>query len=127
MDLNEWLRGERDWLELVEFLEEFKLQAGSHYRAARLRDPRLVEQMVAAPEKRTPPKPPRLEDFSPLRADLADIKDLLWRVVYAAAQADAKHAPTERRPELPWETRKSEIASARSRAVQAILLPWEVN
>lgn len=124
MDLGDWLRGERDWLELLDFLTRFG--AGSHYRAARLRDPALIEEMATAPEP-AKPAPPRLEEFGPLRGDLADIKDLLWRLLYMTGHIDPKGAPTAPRPEMPWEARRSELLADKSRFVRAILMPWEVD
>ncbi|MFE2998663.1 hypothetical protein ACFXG4_27130 [Nocardia sp. NPDC059246] len=104
---------------------ENRFKAGSHYRAARLRDPQLIEEMALAPDPK--PEPPRFEEFDSLRADLADLKDVLWRILYVSGRSDPKHAPTASRPELPWAARRSEMLADKSRYVRSILLPWEVN
>lgn len=118
------MRGERDWHELGEFIAD--LRGGSRFRAAKLREPQLIERMALQADPAKPPAP-ELEEFDPLRAELANIQDILWRILYAAGRADPKHAPSAPRPELPWAARRSEIHDIKSRAVLSIWMPWEVN
>lgn len=77
----------------------------------------------------TPKKapPPALEEFDPIRAELANIQDILWRVLFATLHTDPKGAPTAARPEMPWEARQNELLSAKSQHLRSILVPWEVN
>lgn len=123
MDLNEWLRGERDWRELWEFKDQFR--EGSHYRAAKLRAPELVEAMAIAPDVKA--KPPPLEDWTYLRQHLATIQDLLLKLIYVSGHTDPSKAPTTPTPELPWEARRMEIMAVKSSSIRAILVPWEVD
>lgn len=70
---------------------------------------------------------PRLEDFDQVRTDLADIKDLLSQLRYTGAHADPRHAPTTPRPDLPWESHRDRVASAKSVVMRSIMLPWEID
>lgn len=127
MDLNDWLRGQRDWLELVEFMGRIERYGrGSHYRAAKLRDPQLVEHMALRGDQSTAPKP-TLEEFDSLRAEFAEIKDILWIIAYTAGRSDPKHAPKAARPEMPWEPRRAELMSDKSRWIRSQMVPWEVD
>ncbi len=99
---------------------------GSRYRAALLRDPQLIEFMATkALPKKAPPPP--LEEFDPIRAELANMQDILWRILYATLRADPKGAPTAARPEMPWEARQNELLSAKSEWIRRQMVPWEVN
>ncbi|HMH59213.1 MAG TPA: hypothetical protein VK537_08530 [Galbitalea sp.] len=78
----------------------------------------------ALPKK---PPPPPLEEFDPIRGELANMQDILWRILYATMRADPKGAPTAARPEMPWEARQNELLAAKSLHLRSILVPWEVN
>lgn len=82
--------------------------------------------MALAPDSHAVTKP-AIEEFDSLRAELANIQDILWRIFYVSGRADPKHAPTAPRPDLPWDARRSELHDLKSRAVLSIWMPWEVN
>ncbi len=70
---------------------------------------------------------PTLEEFDSLRAEFAEIKDILWIIAYTAGRNDPKHAPKSPRPEMPWDAIISEMLSDKSRWIRSRMVPWEVD
>ncbi|WP_228002137.1 hypothetical protein [Nocardia australiensis] len=64
-----------------------------------------------------------LEGFDPLISRLANIEDLLTRVMYATAHADVATAPTAARPEPPHIQRRRELKRDKANAMELRLIP----
>lgn len=118
LDLNDWLRGERNWLDLLDFIND--LRQGSRYVSARLRDPDTIEALANLPEPEPAEAP--MEGFTPLIARMANIEELLWRLLYAVLRADPSTAPKAARPVIPHMKRREEVQRSRLRSVVSKLL-----
>ena len=57
-----------------------RLPVNSAYREAMLDDPEVAEALANQPEANGPPQPPGLQEFTPVVAVLADMRDLLQLV-----------------------------------------------
>jgi hypothetical protein len=123
LDLNEWLRGERHWLDLWDFISD--LPIGSKYRSTKLSDPEFVEALASQPEPEDSPLP--LDGWDAHLSRLANIEDLLWRLIYVSAHSDPSGAPAADRPEMPHVKRRREIQAqrkdARRHRVEMQLIP----
>lgn len=112
------MRGERDWLDLWLFIED--LGQGSRYISALLSDPDTVDALANLPEpERTDPP---MAGFTPLMARLANLEELLWRLIYVTARADPSGAPKASRPVIPHVKRREEIGRSRLRSAVSKLL-----
>jgi len=96
--LDDWLRGDRDWATLWEFLERLQAEPGTAYHSALLSDPAVAEQL--ADLESTISTPP-LEGYSTLHSRLDDVLDRLGQLVWAQAGADPTAAPAVTRPVYP--------------------------
>lgn len=119
--MNDWLRGERDWRDLIEIVEQ--LPAGSKYQAARLQDPALVE-FLATQDDDAGSSAPSVESWNPMREDMARIADLLLAILYATAHDDST-PPSTPRPAYPHLLRRDEIRREGLRELDLILVPHE--
>ncbi|MBF6328730.1 hypothetical protein [Nocardia transvalensis] len=99
LDLDDWLRGARDWRELWEFRDRLRNRAGSAYQAALLQDPEVVAALAAQEDDDSNTVP--IEGFGPIEARLANIEDRLIQLIYAVARVDSTAAPTAARPQYP--------------------------
>lgn len=123
VDLDDWLRGRRDWLVLWDWLDQLRRMPGTRYHAARLRDPREVERLARLPRAPRSARPaPALEDWTQDRADFADVKDLLTQVMYAVAHTDPSGAELVPRPVYPHVARRAEIEQERSEVAEMRVL-----
>ncbi|MEV6432570.1 hypothetical protein [Nocardia sp. NPDC051463] len=118
MDLNDWFRGERDWRDLWDLKDI--LPQGSRYRSAKLREPEVVEALAQLPEPTSTDIP--LEGFDPLIARLANIEDLLNRLIFVTAHADAAAAPSAARPEMPHLALRRELKRRKATALEMRLI-----
>lgn len=121
MDLGDWLRGERDWRDLFDLLDE--MPYGSRYSAAMLMDREIAEQIVdaeeeaaeaagdVAPERREY-RPP-LAGYSPLMQKLDDVLDVLITSQATQAHADPRNAGKVPRPQTAAQILRDERDSAR--------------
>lgn len=121
LDLNEWLRGERNWLDLWDLLGPLQSMQGTRYQAAKLRDPEVVDALAAMPEDAEPEIP--LEGFTALHTRLANIEDRLTQLTYVTAHSEAAAAPLTPRPRMPHIERRAEIKRERDRAFEEQLIP----
>lgn len=119
--MNDWLRGERDWRDLMEVVEQ--LPSGSRYQAARLRDPAVVEYLAEQDDEGSSAAP-SLESWNPMREQLATITDVLLSILYATAH-DESTPPVSPRPEYPHMLRRQEIRREGLRELDMILVPYE--
>lgn len=95
LDLNDWLRGERDWRDLFEYLDELPL--GSRYVACLQEDEELAELVPERRERPTPAESPSWREFDKQSYDMAEIKALLQQILVAACRGDPSAAGIE-----PW-------------------------
>lgn len=123
LDINEWLRRERDWRDLYDLIDQ--LPFGSHYQAAKLHDPDLIEEMARKKDS-DEVTPPALEDFDSLRMSFARVEDLLWKILYATARSD-QEPPSAPRPVMPWVKVRDELGSEDIMVLKMGLVPWEVE
>ncbi|WP_029932511.1 hypothetical protein [Nocardia otitidiscaviarum] len=123
LDLNDWLRGERDWRDLWELIDGLRHRQGSRYRSAKLTDPDIVEMLATAELDENPEIP--IEGFGPIDARLANLEDRLTQILYAVSRADSSMAPLTPRPTLPHEQRRQEIRRGRLRALESQLTGGE--
>lgn len=127
LDLNDWLRGDRDWQDLWDLKDQ--LPQGSKYRSAKLRDPDIVQALAQLPDPEQGPPP--LEGFTPLVSRLANIEDLLLQLIYVTAHADASAAPSVPRPEIPHIAARAErdrnLKRAKSSRMEMQLIPGGVD
>lgn len=121
--MNDWLRGERNWLDLWDLLDG--LPQGSRYRSAQLHEPAVIERLAQMPDPTNEDFP--LEGFDPLMSRLANLEDLLTQLIYATARADATGAPTAARPVLPHIARRREMKRGKRSALEAQLTPGGVD
>jgi hypothetical protein len=115
LDLNEWLRGERDWRDLFDLEPYLRRQQGSAYFAALIEDEDMAEAMVGPDGELDLPEPPENPPhfgWTPKRADDAEIKDLLWKLIYVTARSEKK-PPEVSRPKSAVEQVKERIAKIR--------------
>src|SRR5699024_2108470 len=104
MDLNDWLRGERDWRDLFDLLGQ--LPDGAKYPSAVLMDREIAEATLDAEEadedadKRPDPvsKNPSLDGYTPLMAKLDNMLEVLIALQYTLAKQDPRKAPKAPRP-----------------------------
>ncbi|MDG3012455.1 hypothetical protein G4X40_20150 [Rhodococcus sp. D2-41] len=96
LDLNEWLRGERDWRDLYELKDQLELEQGSAYLSAVLSDRELAEQAAHLPEPE--PGPPRLRGYTTLMSRLDDLLDAVLKLQATTAGADPRKVPDITRP-----------------------------
>lgn len=68
-----------------------------------------------------------LEGFSPLMSRLANLEDLLMRLIYTTAHADASTAPTAPRPEMPHIARRRELKRGRRNSLEQQLIGGGVD
>lgn len=101
------------------------LPLGSHYQAAKLRDPDLIAEMARKKDS-DESSPPALEDFDAFRVELARVQDLLYRILYATVHSSSE-PPSAPRPVMPWEEIRDEIGSQDMLVLKMGLVPWEVN
>lgn len=110
MDLNEWLRGERDWRDLVDLLGE--MPEGGRYVSAVLGDREHAEAALDAedPDARPAPasKHPPLAGYTPLFAKLDDLLEVLIALQYTTAHQDPRKAPKIPRPKTAYELVRDE-------------------
>lgn len=117
MDLNDWLRGDRDWRDLLDLLE--LLPDGAHYPAALLTDRELAELMLADEDEDVrppvPDKHPPLRGYTPLIAKLDDVIDILIALQATTAHSDPRKAGRVPRPrtavDVVRDERDSEVLS----------------
>jgi len=88
--------------------------------SARLRDPDTVEALAKLPEQEPGDLP--MEGFTPLMGRLANLEELLWKLIYLTARADPSNAPKAARPIIPHVKRREEIGRTRLRSVVSKLL-----
>ncbi|RJO74174.1 hypothetical protein D5S18_18650 [Nocardia panacis] len=105
MDLNDWLRGERDWRDLWDLKD--LLPMGSRYRSAKLRDPDIVDHMAAQPDPDDIDVP--IEGFDIYIQHLVGIEDRLTQLLYITGAADPSTAPRSPRPRWPHLKRREEL------------------
>lgn len=110
MDLDEWLRGERDWRTLFDLLAQ--LPDGGRYVSAVLSDRESAEATLDAedPDKRPEPasRIPPLSGYTPLMAKLDDVLEVLIAVQYTLAKQDPRKAPKAPRPKTAVEIVRDE-------------------
>ena len=114
MDLDEWLRGERDWRTLFDLLGQ--LPDGAKYPSAVLMDREIAEATLDAeaededPDKRPAPasKNPPLNGYTPLMAKLDDLLEVMIAVQYTLAKQDPRKAPKAPRPKTAYEVVRDE-------------------
>lgn len=110
-DLNEWLRGSRDWRDLFDLLE--LLPDGSNYPSAILSDREIAESLVmdddndGSARKSTDRSPP-LRGYTPLMAKIDDLIDVLMVIQATAAKADPRKAGKVPRPRTAIERARDE-------------------
>lgn len=96
---------------------------------AKLQEPDLVEALAAAPEPDEQEMP--LDGWDQYLARMANIEDLLTRILYATLHTDPSAAPSAPRPEMPYVKRRKEIQSqrkdAKRRHVEMQLIPGGVD
>lgn len=122
IDLEEYFLGARPWEELIDFLRKFP--PGSHTWSAQVDDDDLASALLDFYKGKVPEsKRPGLVGWSSVRADLAEIKDLLAiRLHQAAGDSQAKLKPTPR-PETAMERVKQERSAAKTSALLSQILP----
>ncbi|MGV9540930.1 hypothetical protein ACWDSF_06355 [Nocardia beijingensis] len=101
-----------------------ELPQGSHYQSAKLRDPEIIEQLAAAPESSGSIP---LEGFDPVIARLANIEDLLARLMFVTAHADPSGAPSAARPEMPHVARRRELKQKKAKSLEMRLIRGGVD
>lgn len=121
MDLNDWLRGERDWRDFWDLKEQ--LPTGSHYRAAILKDPMVVE--VLARQEDSKGGHPPVEDWDGVQSQLSTANDLLLKILYATAQQNPSEAPETPKPVYPHLQRRREMKAEKRRRLEMVLVPHE--
>lgn len=122
LDINEWLRGERDWAEFFE-LRDF-LPDGSAFRAALLEDWEVAEAMWQTYGGERPPKPePSFRGLTTEVLNLMDIKDLVTTVLSAVAN---QKVPRHPRPKSAYEKKKESVTSNALNGALSALLPGQV-
>lgn len=111
LDLDEWLRGERDWRNLFDLLDW--VPRGGAYWSALAEDRELAEEMFDpdAPDPEPAQYPPHF-GWTDLRADLAEMKDLILQAIYVSARSE-KPPPTVPRPRPAIEVLKEQAARVR--------------
>lgn len=105
MDLNDWLRGERDWRDLFDLLSQ--LPDGSRYTAAVLSDKELAGAALDAQDPDAKPAPPQkhpnLAGYTPMIGKLDDVLNVLIALQYTLAKQDPRKAPKAPRPKTAYE------------------------
>lgn len=64
-----------------------------------------------------------LEGFDPLMSRIANLEDLVTRVLYATARVDPAGAPLAARPLPPHEVRRQELKRNKANSVELKLIP----
>lgn len=82
LDINEWLRGDRNWCDFAELLDE--LPADKRYKAAMYEDEELAE-LSGEYEPPEPPDAPSFRDFNGLRYDMARLISLIETLIRITA------------------------------------------
>lgn len=121
LDLNDWLRGERDWSDFWDLKEQ--LPTFSKYRVAQLNDPDLIEYLAQQPDPKG--SKPSIEEWDSLREMLSNTNDLLLKILYATAHDDPSNAPRVPRPEYPHQARRREIKREKRLALARRIVPHE--
>lgn len=88
------MRGERDWLTLIDLLDE--LPMGSRYAACLMEDEELVDPDKPY-DKPEPAESPSWREFDRAAYDFAQIIALLQQILVAACRGDPSRAGVE-----PW-------------------------
>ena len=115
LDLDEWIRGERDWRNLFDLEFYLRRTVGSAYYAAIAEDEEIAEAFVNADgtvDLPDPPDNPPHFGWTSERSDLADIKDLLVNLVYVTAHSESRPTPTPR-PKPALELVKDRVSKVR--------------
>ena len=88
LDLNDWLRGERDWRDLLELIDQFRV--GSAYLAAIQEDEDLAAELLDGyrPPRRTG-EPPGFAGFDAHRYDMARLIATVEQLIAVTAHVDA--------------------------------------
>ncbi len=90
---------------------------GSHYKAAKLTDPAVIEVLLEAEELEDEDFP--LVGWDQSLARMANIEDLLGQILYATARIDPAAAPRAVRAVAPHVKRRNEIKQQRRNANRA--------
>lgn len=122
MDLDEWVRGERDWRSLFEFFGRLADRMGSACWSQRIQDPEVVAELAAQPKSAEPSAPP-IEGFGWHEATLLKILDRLTQIAFGTVQADPSAAPSEPWPEYPHLAAREAIRRAPLLDVVSQLIP----
>ena len=91
LDLNDWFCHERDWRDLIEFIEE--LPTGKRYFAALQEDEELARARAADSSPPEPAEAPSFREFTPERYDYARIIALLERILAGIYRTDSGAQP----------------------------------
>lgn len=112
LDLDEWLRGERDWRSLFDLLE--LIPDGAHYPSAIFSDREIAERIAEDEEleegsaRKSTDRSPPLRGYTPLMAKIDDLIDVLMVIQATAAKADPRKAGKVPRPRTAIERVRDE-------------------
>ncbi|MEV4155409.1 hypothetical protein AB0J48_20500 [Nocardia salmonicida] len=120
LDLDDWLRGERDWVTLWEFAERIRARPGTAYGSAILQDPEVVEAL-AAEEESDGDLP--IEGFGFLESRLATIEDRVTQLLWVSSKSDPAGAPRAARPVYPHIELREGMRRARMTNLEHQLIP----
>lgn len=121
-DIDDWLRGERDWRSFAELAHE--LPQGSRFKAAQRHDREIAEAMWDALDGQRPPPPPdpTFDDYDKTVEKLTDLVDVVSAI--AAGMSGGKATP-QKRPKTAFEIVKREQASIGLSSALSQLLPGQ--
>lgn len=127
VDVNDWLRGERDWRQFYRFRQ--RLPQGGAYWAKKFGDRDLAQELwdalPADKRKPTPAGPPDLFGWSSIAEALADIKDQLILVRVASTGSGSDSVKFTKRPVPAFEKLRREYKTGKLGNALSQLLPHD--